>query len=102
MAEEIGLSELSFKQAVTACEIAEAVARHYILSKVPKREISDLDIAIDISASKLLTVNVDVDLTLSPVAQKVDVDRLVDEAVNAAIKAAETKLREMAACKLKS
>jgi len=101
MAEEIGLPELSFKQIVTVCELAEVAARRYILSKVPKREISDLDISIDINASKLLTMNVDVDLTLSPLAQEVDVDHLVAEAVNTAIKAAESKLREMAACKLK-
>ena len=101
MAEEIGLSELSFKQVVTVCEIAEVAARRYILSKIPRREISDLDIAIDVSASKLLTVNVDVDLALLPLAQKVNIDRLVEEAVNAAIKAAETKLREIAACRLK-
>lgn len=102
MAEELGLSELSFNQVVTVCEIAEVAARSYILSKVPKRGISDLDIAIDISVSELLTVNVDVNLTLSPLAQKVDVDQLVGEAVNTAIKVAESKLREMAACKLKS
>ena len=65
MAEEIGLSELSFKQAVTVCEIAEVTARSYILSKVSKRKISDLETAIDVSASKLLTVNVNIDLTLT-------------------------------------
>jgi len=99
MAEEIGLSDLSFKQVVTVCEIAEVAARSYILSKVSERKISDLEIAIDVSASKLLTVKADI-LTLSQLAQKVDVD-LVTEAVNTAIKAAEGKLREMAACKLK-
>jgi len=76
MAEGLGLSRLSFNQVVTVCEIAEVAARRCILSKVPRRVISGLDLAIGISASKLLTVNVGVNLTLSPLAQKVDVDRL--------------------------
>lgn len=101
MAEEIGLPKLSLGQVVKVCEVAEVAARNFILSKVSKQKIVDLDITVDVITSKPLIVNVDVDVALSPLAGEVDVDRLVDQAVDRALQAAEGKLREFSVCKSK-
>jgi len=94
MAEPIGLTKLSFKQVVKVCEAAETAARRFIFSKVPRQKIVDLDITVDILASKPFVVNVDIDIALSPLIQKVDVNKLIDEAVDKALQAAENTLRD--------
>jgi hypothetical protein len=98
--EEIGIPELTEDQMQTLSETAEKAARDYVLSKVPKGKISALDITVEVVGSKPVTVEVDVDLMLSPLMKKYE-EKLADEAAEKAFEAAEQYLRELK-CKSKT
>jgi len=98
--EEIGIPELTSKQVEELCEIGEKAARDYISSKISARRISSLDITIDVEGAKPITVNVDIEIVLSPLMKNYDVKRLVDEAKQKAFNAIEEYLRNIA-CKSK-
>ena len=93
--EEIGISELTSEQVETLCAIAEKAARDHVLSKVPSRKISVLNITIDTEGLKPVTVNVEVEITLSPLMKNYDVKKLAKEATKQAFKAVEAYLREL-------
>jgi len=97
---EIGISELNSKQAEKLCEIAEKTVRKNVLSKVPIKKISDIDITIDIEWSKPVTVNVDLQITLSHIMKDYDVQKMTNEAIEKAFLAIEKYLREIV-CKSK-
>ncbi len=94
------LPSLSSENIEEICEIAEKAARKYIMSKVPLRKISDMDITVEVNGEKPLNVSVNVDLELSPLMRNYNVQELVDEAVRKAFEAVEAYLRELK-CKLK-
>jgi len=96
--EEIGIADMTVEQREKLCEIAEKAARDHILSKVPEKKISDLDITVDTEGNKPVTVNVEVELTLSPLMKSYDADKLTKEAVEKAFAAINQYLRELA-CK---
>jgi len=93
--EETQASSLSSEQVERLCEIAEESARNYIKSKVPWREVSDLDVTVEAGGEEdNLTVNVDIDVRLSPLLKDADAKRLAQEAVEAAFGSIEKFLRE--------
>ena len=96
--EEIGIAELTDEQLEQLCETGERAARAYILSKVPRKHISTLDITIDTQGSKPVTVNVEVDLELSQLVKDVNVDELAKQATQKAFDAAKQYLCELS-CK---
>lgn len=96
--EEIGISELTVEELEKLCEIGEKAARNHILSKVSARRISTLDISVDTEGSKPVTVNVEVELTLSPLMKNFDVEKLTKEAMEKAFAAIKEYLRDLA-CK---
>ena len=96
--EEIGLSELTVEQLEKLCEIGEKAAREHILSRVSARRISTLDVTIDTEGAKPVTVNVEVELTLSPLMRNFNVEKLTEEATEKAFEAINEYLRETA-CK---
>jgi len=96
--EEIGLSELTVEQLEKLCEIGEKAARGHILSKVSARRISTLDVTIDTEGAKPLIVNVEVELTLSPLMKNFNVEELTEGATARAFEAINQYLREIA-CK---
>jgi len=98
--EEIGIPELTSEQMEELCEIAEKATREQILTKVSLRRITDLNVTVDIEGSKPVTVNVDVEITLSPLMKGYNVQRLVNEAKDHAFAAVEKYLRELT-CKSK-
>lgn len=98
--EEIGIPELTSKQVEELCEIGEKAARDYVSSKIPKHRISTLDITIDVEGAKPITVNVDIEIVLSPLMKDYDAERLVNEAKQKAFNAIEEYLRDIA-CKSK-
>ena len=98
--EEIGIPPLNSKQAEELCEIAENTARKYVLSKIPSGKISTLNITVEIQGRKPVTVNVDVEITLSPLMKNYDVAKLAKEATQEAFIFVEKYLRELA-CKSK-
>jgi len=88
-------SSLVSEEVERLCEIAEESARKYVMSKVLWREVSDLDITVEAGGEENnLTVNVDVDIRLSPLLKDVDPKRLAEEAVEAAFESVEKFLRE--------
>lgn len=96
--EEIGISELTSEQVETLCAIAEKAARDHVLSEVPSRKVSALNITVDTEGLKPVTVNVEVEITLSPLMKSYDVKKLAKEATKQAFNAVEAYLRELA-CK---
>ncbi|MFP3984558.1 MAG: DUF3194 domain-containing protein [Candidatus Bathyarchaeia archaeon] len=98
--EEIGIPELTDDQMGTLSEIAEKAARDYVSSKIPQRKISTLDITVETVGSKPVTISVDVDLVLSPLIRKFNVEKLADEATEKAFEAIEGYLRALS-CKSK-
>jgi len=96
--EEIGIPELTVEQREKLCEIGEKAAREHVLSKVSSRRISTLDITVDSEGSKPVTVNVEVEITLSPLMKDFDAEKLTEEAKEKAFAAINEYLRELA-CK---
>ena len=99
--EEIGIPELTEDQMQALSEIAERVARDYILSKVPQRKISTLDIVVETVGSKPVTISLDIDLVLSPLMRAYDAKKLTNEATEKAFAAIEQHLRELS-CRSKT
>lgn len=77
------------------CEIADEAARDYIKSKIPWRKVSDLNIIVEAGGEGSLTLNVDVEIRLSPSLRDVDVEGLTKRAVDAAFSSAEEFLRKI-------
>ena len=98
--EETGIPKLTPEQVEKLCEMGEKAAREYVLSKVPLRKISDLDVTLEISGLKPITVNIDLRITLSPLMKGYDVQKLADEAKEKAFLAVEEYLRKLT-CKSK-
>jgi len=98
--EKIGIPPLNSMQVEELCELAEKTAREYVLSKVPSRRISTLNITVETQGTKPITVNLDVEITLSPLMKNYDVAKLAKEATQEAFISVEKHLRELA-CKSK-
>lgn len=94
MSGEIKIPNLTYEQIIAICDSAEESARKYIFSRLPKSQVIDLNITVDVEGIKPLTIYVGVDVVLSPLAKDVDVDELVNEAAEKAISAADEKVRE--------
>lgn len=94
--EEIGLPELNSKQVEELCEIGEKAVRDYISSKISARRISALDVTIDVEGAKPITVNIDIEIVLSPLMKDYDAKKLVNEAKQKAFSAIEAYLRNIA------
>ena len=92
--EEIGILELTLEQVEELCQIAEETAREYVLSKVPPRRISTLNVTVDAEGTKPITINVDVEVVLSPLMKDFEVENLVKEATERAFASVEEYLRK--------
>jgi hypothetical protein len=99
--EEIGIPKLSSKQVEKLCEIGEKAARDYVSSKISAHRISTLDITIDVEGAKPITVNIEIELVLSPLMKDYNAKKLVNEAKQKAFNAIEEYLRDIA-CKSKA
>ncbi|MEM3161598.1 MAG: DUF3194 domain-containing protein [Candidatus Bathyarchaeia archaeon] len=87
--------ELSPNHIEKLCTIAEEAARQHILSRVPAKFVEKLDVTVEVEGSGPLTLAVEVELTLSPIMQYIDVEKLAEEAVKEAFTSAENYLREL-------
>ena len=96
--EEIGVLELTLEQVEELCEIAEETARENVLSNVPPRRISTLNVTVDAEGTKPITINVDVEVVLSPLMKNFDVEKLVKEATERAFASIRKYLRKLS-CK---
>lgn len=93
--EEIGIPELTSDQRKELCEIAENSARKYILSHVASSKIAAFNITIDAQGTKPLSVDVDIEITLTPPLKDYDVTKLTHDAREKAFTAIETYLRKL-------
>lgn len=93
--EEIGIPELTSKQIEELSEIAEDAARKHVLAKVSSRKISALNITVNTEGTKPITVNVDVEVALSPIIKDYDVKKLASEAKEKAFESVEKYLRNL-------
>jgi hypothetical protein len=92
---EIGIPELKSEQIEELCSIVEKTARQYVISKVSPKRIEALNISVETEGTKPVRLTVDVDVSLSPLMKKFNVQKLVDEAVKEAFTSAENYLREL-------
>lgn len=92
---EIGIPELKSEQVEELCSIVEKTAREYVLSKLSPKRIEALNISVETEGTKPVRLTVDVDVSLSPLMKKFNVQKLVDEAVKEAFTSAENYLREL-------
>ena len=92
---EIGIPELDSKQIEELCSIVEKTARQYVLSKLSPKRIEALNISVETEGTKPVRLTVDVDVSLSPLMKKINVQKLVDEAIKEAFTSAENYLREL-------
>lgn len=93
--EETEIPSLSLEETEELCKIAESSARRFILSKLPSSKISDLNVTVDLEGTKPVTVNVEVEITLSPQVEGINVQKLADEAVRNAFLSIEEHLRKL-------
>jgi len=91
---EIGIPELKSEQIEELCSIVEKTARQYVLSKLSPKRIEALNISVETEGTK--PVRLTVDVSLSPIMKKINVQKLVDEAIKEAFTSAENYLRELA------
>jgi len=92
---DIGIPELTLHQVRELCEKGELAARKYVLSEVSTSRIVNLDVFVDAQGTKPVTVNVDVNVVLSPIIKDFDVESLTKEATNQAFTAIEEYLRAL-------
>ena len=92
---EIGIPELKSEQIEELCSIVEKTARQYVISKVSPKRIEALNISVETEGTKPVRLTVDVDVSLSPLMKKINVQKLVDEAIKEAFTSAENYLREL-------
>ncbi|MGA2627036.1 MAG: DUF3194 domain-containing protein [Candidatus Bathyarchaeia archaeon] len=78
------------------CLAAEDAARKHLMSKIPLKRLSDLDVMIEAIGDKPLMLSVDIAIELA--SGNDDVDPLVDDATDLAFSAAEAKARELKLC----
>lgn len=82
------------------CESGEAAARKYVLSKVDRQLIRDLNILVSTekgkSGEKGTVFSVDVSIELDPVVD-VDVEGLADEATDAALAEIDLRMKALKA-----
>ncbi len=88
------LSSLPYEQMERISEIAEEAALRSIMSRVPKRGISDLSISVEFEEAEAVNVEVDVEIRLSPLFKNINAKELAEESVKAAFQAVEKSLRE--------
>jgi len=93
--EEIGIPELTSEQLQELCQIGEKAARNYVYSKVSARKVSTLNISIDAEGTKPVTVNVDVEIVLSPLMKNFNAEKLAKEATEKAFLAIKEYLSEL-------
>jgi hypothetical protein len=78
------------------CLAAEDAVRRHLMSKIPLKRLSDLDVMVEAVGDKPLMLSVDVAIELA--SGNDDVDPLVDVATDLAFSAAEAKARELKLC----
>lgn len=93
--EEVDLPELTTEQIEALCLTAENTARRYILANFSSKIVERLNVSVEADGTKPLNLTVEIDLALSPQMKDVDLDKLVNEAAEEALKVSENYLRKL-------
>ncbi|WP_367884741.1 DUF3194 domain-containing protein [Thermococcus sp. JCM 11816] len=92
----IGLPELTEEQIIEVGELAQRVVIKHVFDALNRSDVKDIEVTTRINrGGETLDLELEVYLEV-PVFVKVDVERLIDEAVEKAYAAVEKKLREIA------
>ena len=91
----IGLPELSEEQLIEIGELAQGIIIKHVFSELNRSDVKDIEVTMRINRDETLNLEIEVYLEV-PVFVKVDVERLIDEALEKAYDAVERKLREIA------
>ncbi|NJE42341.1 DUF3194 domain-containing protein [Thermococcus sp. GR6] len=91
----IGLPELSEEQLIKIGELAQETIIDYVFDHLTRSEVKDIEVTMRINREETLDLEIEVYLEV-PIFVKVDVDKLIDEAVERAYEVVERKLREIA------
>ena len=93
--EELGIPALTTKQIEILCQKAEQAAKKHILSKISFKLVETLNIIVEANGEKPITVNIELDLKLSPKAQDINPEIIAKEAIKEALKTSEEYLRKI-------
>lgn len=93
--EELGIPVLTTKQIEILCQKTEQAAKKYILLKISSKLVETLNIIVEASGEKSITVNIELDLKLSPKAQDINPETIAKEAIKEALKASQEYLRKI-------
>lgn len=85
--EKLGLPELTTNQIELLSEVTETAAKKYVLSKISSKLVETLNIIVETTGEKPVTISVEVILILSPKAKNVNVELTAKEAVKEALTA---------------
>ena len=91
---KIGIKTLDSKTLEEIALLAEKAIEKYLVKRVGKNNLHNLDTGVSMEYNDELTVEIYAQVTLSPLFEDVK-DKLLDEAVNAAFATVEKKLREI-------
>ena len=93
--EKLGLPKLTTNQLELLSEAVETVAKKHIFSKISSKLVETLNIIVETTDEKPLTVEVEVILILSPKVKTVNAASLAKEAAKEAIKTSRAYLRNL-------
>ncbi|WP_456421371.1 DUF3194 domain-containing protein [Thermococcus sp.] len=91
----IGLPELSEEQLIEIGELAQKVIIKHVFDALNRSDVKDIEVTTRINRDETLDLEIEVYLEV-PVFVKVNVDALVEEALEKAYNAVERRLREIA------
>ncbi|MCD6372120.1 MAG: DUF3194 domain-containing protein [Thermococcus sp.] len=91
----IGLPELGEEQLIEIGELAQETIIRHIFDVLNRSEVKDIEVTMRINREETLDLEVEVYLEV-PIFVKVDVEGLIDEAVEKAYEAVERRLRKIA------
>ncbi len=91
----IGLPELSEEQLIEVGELAQETIIKHVFDVLNRSDVKDIEVTMRINRDETLDLEVEVYLEV-PVFVKVDVEGLIDEALERAYEAVERRLREIA------
>ena len=91
----IGLPELSEDELIALGELAQETAIEYIFKHLTRSEVKDMEVTTRINKEETLDLELEVYLEV-PIFVRVDVDKLVEDALKLAYEKVEKRLREIA------
>ena len=76
------------------CEIAEKSARSFLFSKISPSKVEDINFSVNVEGEKPLSIDMDLEITLSKSKKGLDLEALTEEALKKAFEAVERYLRD--------